>query len=92
MICAGSPGITRRTIKITPETRKRVATRVRMRLQRKENMEMNGMRINADARRSGDLCQDAEKIPFAVTPAKAGVQKTFKRPDSCFRRNDNIRP
>jgi hypothetical protein len=50
-----------------------------MRLHRKDNMEMNGMRINADARRSGNPDQDAEKILFAVAPAKAGVQKILKR-------------
>jgi hypothetical protein len=29
-----------------------------------------------------------ENLPFAVTPAKAGVQKVLKRLDSGFHRND----
>ena len=39
-----------------------------------------------------DYYQNAEKLHSIVTPAKAGVQKILKRLDSCFRRNDNIRP
>ncbi len=38
-----------------------------------------------------DYQQDAEKLRFSVTPAKAGVQEVLKRLDSCFRRNDNLR-
>jgi len=53
---------------------------------------MKGTQIYADTRRYENLYPDAEKLPFAVTPAKAGVQKTLKRLDSCFRRNDNISP
>jgi hypothetical protein len=36
--------------------------------------------------------QNAEKLQIAVTPAKAGVQNALKRLDSCFHRNDEIRP
>jgi DNA-binding FrmR family transcriptional regulator len=34
----------------------------------------------------------AEKCHSNVTPAKAGVQKAFKRLDSCFRRNGILWP
>jgi hypothetical protein len=34
--------------------------------------------------------QDAEKLRFSVTPAKAGVQDVFKLLDSGFRRNDDL--
>jgi hypothetical protein len=55
-------------------------------------MEMKGTQIYADTHGYENLYQDAEKLPFAVTPAKAGVQKTLKRLDSCLRRNDDICP
>jgi hypothetical protein len=35
---------------------------------------------------------DAEELQVTVTPAKAGVQNSLKRLDSCFRRNDDLEP
>jgi len=46
-------------------------------------------RIGHRAERIGSKNQlRAGKSHFLVTPAKAGVQKKFKKLDSCFRRND----
>ena len=39
-----------------------------------------------------EIWQDAEELQFSITPAEAGVQKTLRRLDSCFRRNDGPRP
>jgi hypothetical protein len=39
-----------------------------------------------------EFLQDAEKLIITVTPAKAGVQKSLIKLDSCFRRNDDVRP
>jgi hypothetical protein len=46
---------------------------MRMRLQRKESIEMNGTQIYADGRRYEKPYQDVEKLPFAVFRRKDNI-------------------